>query len=106
MGVFIYKQKQEADKQSAETENKQQELTVQLSELKSSNVKLYELDTSIEDEIKNAKQIIQMYLEMIKRTPKDVALERKYREEIARIKSQLKLLKSDYEKQKAGNKPL
>lgn len=46
-----------------ELKNKQQELTVQLSELKSSNVKLYELDTSIEDEIKNAKQIIQMYLD-------------------------------------------
>lgn len=42
---------------------KQQELSVQLSELKSSNVKLYELDTSIEDEIKNAKQIIQMYID-------------------------------------------
>lgn len=45
-------------------------------------------------------EIIEMYLEMIKRTPKDVALERKYSEEIAQTKSQLKVLKSEYEKQK------
>lgn len=46
-----------------ELKNKQQQLSVQLSELNSANVKLYELDTSIEDEIKNAKQIIQMYID-------------------------------------------
>lgn len=46
-----------------ELNEKQKELSVQISELRSSNVKLYELDMSIEDEIKNAKQVIQMYVD-------------------------------------------
>ncbi len=45
-----------------ELNEKQQELTTQITELTNSNVKLYELGTSIEDEIKNAKQVIQMYV--------------------------------------------
>lgn len=45
-----------------ELNKKQQELAAQITELTNSNVKLYELGTSIEDEIKNAKQIIQMYV--------------------------------------------
>jgi len=46
-----------------ELKTKQQELTVQLNELNSANVKLYELGSSIEDEIKNAKQVLQMYID-------------------------------------------
>lgn len=45
-----------------ELNNKQRELTTQIAELNSVNVRLSELDMSIEDEIKNAKQVIQMYL--------------------------------------------
>ena len=45
-----------------ELNEKQQELTTQITELTNSNVKLYELGTSIEDEIKNAKQVIHMYV--------------------------------------------
>lgn len=45
-----------------ELNKKQQELATQITELTNSNVKLYELGTSIEDEIKNAKQVIQMYV--------------------------------------------
>lgn len=43
--------------------NKQKELSVHITELTNSNIKLYELDMSIEDEIKNAKQVIQMYVD-------------------------------------------
>lgn len=42
---------------------KQKELSNQIAELSSANIKLYELDMSIEDEIKNAKQVIQMYVD-------------------------------------------
>lgn len=45
-----------------ELNTKQQELSSQINELTNANVKLYELGTSIEDEIKNAKQVIQMYV--------------------------------------------
>lgn len=55
--------KKELKEKQEDLKIKQQELAVQLTELKNSNVKLHELDTSIEDEIKNAKQIIQMYLD-------------------------------------------
>ena len=47
----------------AELNQKQQELSKHITALTYSNVKLYELDMSIEDEIKNAKQVIQMYVD-------------------------------------------
>lgn len=46
-----------------ELNKKQEELAVHITELTNANVKLYELDMSIEDEIKNAKQVIQMYVD-------------------------------------------
>lgn len=55
--------KKELKQKQEDLKVKQQELSGQLTELRNSNVKLHELDTSIEDEIKNAKQIIQMYLD-------------------------------------------
>ena len=41
----------------------QETLATKIRELEASNVQLYELKTDIEDEIRNAKQIIQMYLD-------------------------------------------
>jgi len=46
-----------------ELNSKQEELGRRITELTNANVKLYELDMSIEDEIKNAKQVIQMYVD-------------------------------------------
>jgi len=51
-----------ANKQ-VELEKKQDELAIQLSDLANTNEKLYELDRTIADEIKNAKSVIQMYKE-------------------------------------------
>lgn len=42
---------------------KQEQLSSRIASLNASNVKLYELGTSIEDEIKNTKQVIQMYVD-------------------------------------------
>lgn len=46
-----------------ELESKQESLSSKLNSLQSSNVQLYEVSISIEDEIKNAKKVIQMYLD-------------------------------------------
>lgn len=46
-----------------ELKSKQQELNTQLNDLNKSKVKLYELGSSIEAEIKSAKQILQMYVD-------------------------------------------
>ena len=61
---------EEAKKLSKELEEKQKELkekqvslTAKLDTLEAANVKLYELGTSIEEEIKKSKKIIQMYVD-------------------------------------------
>ena len=66
MNVMIEETKEKKEylkNKQSELKTKQQELTVQLNELNSANVKLYELGSSIEDEIKNAKQVLQMYID-------------------------------------------
>lgn len=59
--VELNEKKEELAAQQVELESKQNLLSTQLSELASTKVKLYEFDRSIEDEIKNAKSVIQMY---------------------------------------------
>lgn len=53
----------ELKEKQQELNKQQEELSAQITELTNSNVKLYELGTTIEDEIKNAKQVIQMYVD-------------------------------------------
>lgn len=53
--------KKELATRQKDLENRQSVLSVKITDLTNSKVKLYELGTSIEDEIKNAKAVIQMY---------------------------------------------
>jgi len=53
--------KQELANQQVELGKKQNLLSVQLQQLANTKTKLYELDRSIEDEIKNSRSVIQMY---------------------------------------------
>ena len=55
--------KVELANKEVELEEKRNSLATKLATLESSKVKLYELSTSIEDEIRNAKKIIQMYVD-------------------------------------------
>jgi len=53
--------KEELATQQEELETKQEELAIQLQSLSNTKVQLYELSRSIEDEIANAKSVIEMY---------------------------------------------
>ena len=59
----LEEKKEDLKNKQTELKNKQQELNSQLNELNSAKVKLYELGSSIESEIKSARQILQVYVD-------------------------------------------